>query len=122
MHPLKAVAICTIVLCTVAVADAGAQATTARPTKKAPPRTIEIRGVLPTPQVITVRPRDVPTYDRGGLADYFDRHFDHALDAPLVVMNGTIGGVRLAPRTAATVARMPNADARRAPRGSPSQR
>lgn len=38
----------------------------AAPPKK-PPRagqTIIIRGQVPTPQVVTVRPRDVPTYDR----------------------------------------------------------
>ncbi|MBK5188772.1 MAG: hypothetical protein JJD97_11055 [Gemmatimonadaceae bacterium] len=42
--------------------------------QKAPPRkgqAIEIRGQVPTPQVVTVRPREVPTYDRQLLAPAF---------------------------------------------------
>jgi len=43
--------------------------------QKAPPpkkgQTIEIRGQVPTPQVVTVRPREVPTYDRQLLAPAF---------------------------------------------------
>ena len=44
--------------------------------QKAPPpkkgQAIEIRGQVPTPQVVTVRPREVPTYDRQLLAPAFD--------------------------------------------------
>jgi hypothetical protein len=43
--------------------------------QKAPPpkkgRAIEIRGQVPTPQVVTVRPREVPTYDRQLLSSAF---------------------------------------------------
>ena len=43
--------------------------------QKAPPpkrgQAIEIRGQVPTPQVVTVRPREVPTYDRQLLAPTF---------------------------------------------------
>lgn len=43
--------------------------------QKAPPpkkgRAIEIRGQVPTPQVVTVRPREVPTYDRQLLSPAF---------------------------------------------------
>jgi hypothetical protein len=43
--------------------------------QKAPPpkkgQAIEIRGQVPTPQVVTVRPREVPTYDRQLLAPAF---------------------------------------------------
>ena len=44
--------------------------------QKAPPpkkgQAIEIRGQVPTPQVVTVRPREVPTYYRQLLAPAFD--------------------------------------------------
>jgi hypothetical protein len=42
--------------------------------KNPPPkkgRAIEIRGQVPTPQVVTVRPREVPTYDRHLLSPAF---------------------------------------------------
>jgi hypothetical protein len=42
--------------------------------QKAPPKkgqAIEIRGQVPTPQVVTVRPREVPTYDRQLLSPAF---------------------------------------------------
>jgi hypothetical protein len=37
-------------------------------------QTIEIRGQVPTPQVVTVRPREVPNYDRRVLVPTF---YDH---------------------------------------------
>jgi hypothetical protein len=52
----------------VAASRAGAQQ------KGPPPRkgqAIEIRGQVPTPQVVTVRPREVPTYDRQLLSPAF---------------------------------------------------
>ena len=52
----------------VAASRAGAQ-------QKGPPpkkgQAIEIRGQVPTPQVVTVRPREVPTYDRKLLSPAF---------------------------------------------------
>ena len=106
MRHLTAAALTGLVL-SLALATSAAAQQASRARKPAEgPRTIVIRGVLPTPQVVTVRPRDIPDFDRGVFVpSYYDRHFDHALDAPAVVMNGTIGGLRLAPRTAATVAR-----------------
>lgn len=50
-------------------AIAGAQQPTRR--RQAP---IEIKGQVPTPQVVTVRPREVPTYSRQVLVPRF---FDH---------------------------------------------
>ncbi|MGH7717653.1 MAG: hypothetical protein ACREON_02255 [Gemmatimonadaceae bacterium] len=39
-------------------------------------QTIEIRGQVPTPQVVTVRPRDVPAYSRQVLVPrFYDRTF-----------------------------------------------
>ena len=57
---------------------AGAQdttRTTRRPTTTARrQQPIEIRGTVPTPQVVTVRPREVPTYSRQVLVPNF---YDH---------------------------------------------
>jgi hypothetical protein len=39
-------------------------------------RTIEIRGQVPTPQVVTVRPREAPQFDRNVLVpDFYNRDF-----------------------------------------------
>ncbi|MDQ3722433.1 MAG: hypothetical protein M3376_05060, partial [Actinomycetota bacterium] len=39
-------------------------------------QTIEIRGQVPTPQVVTVRPREVPTVSRQVLVpEFYDRSF-----------------------------------------------
>lgn len=98
MRYLNAVVVCALALCTVAVADAGAQqATTARPKKDDAPRTIQIHGQLPTPQVVTVRPRAQAEFDRQFMATYFGRRFDHALDAPMVVLIRPFGGIRVEP-------------------------
>lgn len=46
--------------------------------QRSPPRrgtTVEIRGQVPTPQVVTVRPRETPAYSRQVLVPAF---FDHS--------------------------------------------
>lgn len=44
--------------------------------RRAAPRPIEIRGQVPTPQVVTVRPRGTPEFDRQVLVPHFyDRSF-----------------------------------------------
>ena len=44
---------------------------------------IEIRGVVPTPQVVTVRPREVPAYDRRVLVPtFYDHDFWQSLLPP----------------------------------------
>jgi hypothetical protein len=53
-------------------AVAHAQGTT--PTVKRRQQPIEIRGQVPTPQVVTVRPREVPSYSRQVL---YPRFYDH---------------------------------------------
>src|SRR5688500_20201691 len=53
-----------VTLC-VTVADAQ------QPTRRAGSRTIEIRGQVPTPQVVTVRPREAPQFDRNVLVPGF---------------------------------------------------
>ena len=51
-------------------------ATTASAQRRPPRRqaTIEIRGTVPTPQVVTVRPREVPAYSRQVLVPRFYHH------------------------------------------------
>jgi hypothetical protein len=41
------------------------------PTRRGTGRTIEIRGQVPTPQVVTVRPREAPQFDRNVLVPDF---------------------------------------------------
>ena len=46
------------------------------PTRRQGSRTIEIRGQVPTPQVVTVRPREAPQFDRNVLVpDFYNRDF-----------------------------------------------
>jgi hypothetical protein len=52
--------------------DAPAANAQRRPTRRQP--TIEIHGTVPTPQVVTVRPREVPSYSRQVLVPRF---YDH---------------------------------------------
>lgn len=55
-------------------AAAHAQDTTSKQPVKRRQQPIEIRGQVPTPQVVTVRPREVPTYSRQVL---YPRFYDH---------------------------------------------
>lgn len=46
------------------------------PPRRTGNRTIEIRGQVPTPQVVTVRPREAPQFDRNVLVpDFYNRDF-----------------------------------------------
>jgi hypothetical protein len=48
---------------------------------------IEIRGQVPTPQVVTVRPRQIPMFSREVLTPaFFDRHFWESLVAPYEIV------------------------------------
>ena len=53
---------------------AAMQAQDTKPPVKRRQAPIEIRGQVPTPQVVTVRPREVPTYSRQVL---YPRFYDH---------------------------------------------
>ena len=55
-------------------AAAHAQDTASKQPVKRRQQPIEIRGQVPTPQVVTVRPREVPTYSRQVL---YPRFYDH---------------------------------------------
>ena len=47
-----------------------------QPTRRQGSRTIEIRGQVPTPQVVTVRPREAPQFDRNVLVpDFYNPDF-----------------------------------------------
>ena len=66
-----------IVALAVAVCATSARAQQQPPRQPQQPRrteTIEIRGQVPTPQVVTVRPREAPTYSRRVLVPAFLDH------------------------------------------------
>jgi hypothetical protein len=78
-----------ILLLTLASAtNASAQVTKKkRPPAVAAAQTVEIRGQVPTPQVVTVRPRAVPDYSRGVLVPaFYDQHFWPSILAPYRVV------------------------------------
>jgi hypothetical protein len=68
-----------------------------QPTRKArtqAPRssTIEIRGQVPTPQVVTVRPREAPAYSRRVLVPgFFDHDFWPSILPPLDIVSAKPG-------------------------------
>ena len=67
-------------------ASAGAQ----RPTRRRQP-TIEIRGQVPTPQVVTVRPREVPAYSRQVLVPrFYDHDFWPDIQEGYALMSGRL--------------------------------
>jgi hypothetical protein len=65
-----------------------------RKTKAQAPRssTIEIRGQVPTPQVVTVRPRETPSYSRRVLVPgFFDHDFWPSMLLPLDIVSAKSG-------------------------------
>jgi hypothetical protein len=82
--------IVTVVLLTfVMVTSASAQVTPKKrkPTAEGAAQTVEIRGQVPTPQVVTVRPRAAPDYSRGVLVPaFYDQHFWPSILAPYRVV------------------------------------
>jgi len=61
-----------VLLALALAADTSVASAQRRPARRQP--TIEIRGTVPTPQVVTVRPREVPAYSRQVLVPRF---YDH---------------------------------------------
>src|SRR6476660_7045393 len=58
-----------------------------RPTRRQ--ATIEIRGTVPTPQVVTVRPREVPAYSRQVLVPrFYDHDFWPEIQEGYAIMSG----------------------------------
>ena len=78
----------------VAVGSSSALAQAGQPEQRRPPRrqeTIEIRGQVPTPQVVTVRPREAPAYSRRVLVPaFFDRDFWPSILPPLHIVTPTV--------------------------------
>ena len=112
-----------VVLVPVSAAHAQ-QPTPPRPTPRAqPPRrqeTIEIRGQVPTPQVVTVRPREAPAYSRRVLVPaFFDRDFWPSILPPLQII--TVPGLRAdsSIRSTADSASRPRPPASRPSSGTP---
>ena len=117
---LPALAALALVTLALAPSDASAQRTTRRPARRA--QTIEIRGQVPTPQVVTVRPRETPSFSRQVLVPQF---YDHDFWPAIVpgyqivsrnILTGAPPGdstAALAPRPGATPGGTP------APTGAP---
>lgn len=81
-----------VLLCASAAAATAQQPTPPKPAPRAQtPRrqeTIEIRGQVPTPQVVTVRPREAPAYSRRVLVPaFFDRDFWPSILPPLQILS-----------------------------------
>jgi len=97
----------------VAVGSTSAFAQAGQPEQRRPPRrqeTIEIRGQVPTPQVVTVRPREAPAYSRRVLVPaFFDRDFWPSILPPLHIVTPT------APLRADSIPRTPADTAVRTP-------
>ena len=99
-----------VLLCAAAGSAAAQQPTPSRPAPRAQtPRrqeTIEIRGQVPTPQVVTVRPREAPAYTRKVLVPaFFDRDFWPSILPPLQIVSApgvqrTDSAVRATPDSA----------------------
>lgn len=89
----RAMSLAVIVLTSVVSAAAShAQQPTQPParTQQRRPETIEIRGQVPTPQVVTVRPREAPEYSRRVLVPAFlDHDFWPSILPPLQIVSPT---------------------------------
>jgi hypothetical protein len=81
---------CVVVTLALAAGTLGAQQPSKAPAAAGRPKAvqaIEIRGQVPTPQVVTVRPRQIPIFSREVLTPaYFDRHFWESLAAPYEIV------------------------------------
>ena len=99
---------------------ANAQQPTKKPKTQAPRSTIEIRGQVPTPQVVTVRPRETPAYSRRVLVPgFFDHDFWPSILPPLDIVSARPGtrSDTTSRSTADSTARPPSSP--RPPSGTP---
>jgi hypothetical protein len=99
------------------------QQTPPKPSQQPPRRqeTIEIRGQVPTPQVVTVRPREAPPYSRRVLVPSFlDHNFWPSILPPLQLVPPPtrVSADSLSGRTADSAARRQPATPR-TPSGTP---
>lgn len=81
---------CVAMALVLAAASLGAQEPTKAPSAAGRPKAvqaIEIRGQVPTPQVVTVRPRQIPMFSHEVLTPaFFDQHFWESLAAPYEIV------------------------------------
>ena len=99
---------------------ADAQQPTRKPRTQPPRSTIEIRGQVPTPQVVTVRPRETPAYSRRVLVPgFFDHDFWPSILPPLDIVSARPGtrSDTTSRSTADSTARPPSSP--RPPSGTP---
>ena len=97
----------------------------AAPSKNKAVQPIEIRGQVPTPQVVTVRPRQIPMFSHEVLTPaFYDRHFWEPLTAPYEIVPdlstaaGTVPVKWTAPALPADSSHRPPADTSGRPIGS----
>jgi hypothetical protein len=116
-------ALITMALVSGAASAVQAQQPTQPPARTGTPRrqaTIEIRGQVPTPQVVTVRPRETPAYSRRVLVPTFlDHDFWPSILPPLEIVSKPVG-----PRADSTARSAADSASRarssqRAPSGTP---
>jgi hypothetical protein len=108
-----------VLLCASAAAATAQQPTPPKPAPRAQTtrrqETIEIRGQVPTPQVVTVRPREAPAYSRRVLVPaFFDRDFWPSILPPLQIVSAPA-----MPRTDSTARVMPDSASRAQPGARP---
>jgi hypothetical protein len=105
---VASVAVAVAALASTAAAQDQGAAPGAKPVRGA--QAIEIRGQVPTPQVVTVRPRQVPTFSREVLTpSYFDVHFWKALLTPYELAPNLSSGAGATPLPSDSTFRLPPA-------------
>ena len=78
-----------VLLATAALAVGSSKASAQRTPRRQTP--IEIRGTVPTPQVVTVRPREVPAYSRQVLVPrFYDHDFWPEIQEGYAIMSGRL--------------------------------
>ena len=78
-----------VLLAAAALAMGSSSASAQRQTRRQAP--IEIRGTVPTPQVVTVRPREVPAYSRQVLVPrFYDHDFWPEIQEGYAIMSGRL--------------------------------
>jgi len=121
----RAVTVCTTAAFVLTAAFAGAQQPGAAPKAGGRPKAaqaIEIRGQVPTPQVVTVRPRQIPMFSREVLTPaFFDRHFWASLVTPYEIVPDLSAVAGAAP-VSSTLAPLPADSGHRPPPADTSGR
>src|SRR5690348_7270054 len=121
MHRLTRVLV-VVALVVGATTSARAQQQPPRPPQQPARRqeTIEIRGQVPTPQVVTVRPREAPAYSRRVLVPaFFDHDFWPSILPPLEIVTAPLTARRDSVSRGADSTASPRPATTRPPPGTP---